>query len=176
MTAACFRGTYSDFKLIKTRGVVSISFEIPVEQAQAALDVLGGMPVAATEVWCGIARLNHAGEDSSAGTAAAPKRDLEKPPTSGRGQPAPDTQPAKQAFRDMRLVNQAGMLCDELSFQRFITERAKSALLFSDEGAAEYVREYCGVRSRSDIRPRTPSGDRWTKLHDEYRLWMHEVV
>src|SRR6185295_12913628 len=57
MTAAAFQAAYSDFKLIKTRGVVSISFEVPVAQAQQALDVLGGMPVAASEIWCGIARM-----------------------------------------------------------------------------------------------------------------------
>lgn len=162
--AACFRAAYADFKLIKTRGVVSISFELPVEQAQAALDVLGGMPVAATEVWCAVARL---GSEKEVMPPATSKPTTETPPrqkeTAGG---------AKQAFRDMRLPNQAGMLCAEVPFQRFLAETQRHDIASTDD-AADYVRRYCGVASRSDIRPRCPSGDRWTRLVEEYRAWMH---
>ena len=192
MNPAAFQATYADFKLIKTRGVVSISFELPVEQAQAALDVLGGMPLAATEVWCGIARLNPGAE---ATPTLAPSTKVDASPTSeahgpnsgfdsrDRGQTsprqepsAPDGEKTKTAFRDMRLANQAGMLCDQVPFQKFMSE--EYANWFEDESndVAQAVRRYCGVKSRSDIRPRTPSGDRWTKLHGEYKMWMHEVV
>jgi len=186
MTAAAFRGTYADFKLIKTRGVVSISFEVPVEQAQTVLDVLGGMPVAASEVWCGIARLQkevmrnddgkREGGLCATSTSDAPDADRPSTVTPPRRQETPPVDGAKtrMAFRDLRMANQAGILCDTPAFHRFLAEKVIcNPDLFDAKQAADYVRRHCNVASRSDIRPRTPSGDRWSKLVDEYRTWMH---
>lgn len=55
---AAFSAVYSDWKLIKTRGVVSISFEVPLEAAGHAYNVLHGMPNFAEELRFAIARLN----------------------------------------------------------------------------------------------------------------------
>lgn len=186
MTAqAAFRCCYSDFKLIKTRGVVSISFEVPVEQAQTVLDVLGGMPVAASEVWCAVARLTEDGGGLSLSRAThtdiAPGPEptggnhaaVGLKPTMPRQEPStPDGAKTKTAFRDMRPANQAGILCAEVPFQRFLAERFEATVL-SPDCAAAVVRGHCNVASRKDIRPRTPSGDRWQRLVDEYRTWMH---
>src|ERR1043165_3840449 len=65
MTAAAFQATYSDVKLIKSRKVVQIVFEIPLEGWDAASLALGGMPNPAAEVWCGIARLETPGDEQS---------------------------------------------------------------------------------------------------------------
>lgn len=54
---AAFQATYSDVKFIKTRQVVQFIFEVPIEDATRAMEMLGGMPNPAAEVWCGIARL-----------------------------------------------------------------------------------------------------------------------
>lgn len=186
MNASAFSATYSDFKLIKTRGVVSISFEVPVEQAQTVLDVLGGMPVAASEVWCAIARL--------AGPAAALPLDANEhmrgatasqggshepvglKPNQPRQEPStPDGAKTKTAFRALGMPNQAGILCDTPAFQRFLGERFKLHTVPSPDVTAQYVRRHCNVASRKDIRPRTPSGDRWTKLVDEYWTWKHAL-
>lgn len=176
MTAAAFTASYADFRLIKTRGVVSISFEIPVEQAQLALDVLGGMPVAAAEVHCAIARLN---PGADAKQTPEPSTKVVASPTSAervpnKGFDSPDRGQSKTAWRDMRMPNQAGILCDSEAFQRFVAERNElPSTLAPQEAAASFVRRYCGVKSRSDIRPHTPSGDRWIRLVAEYRVWMH---
>lgn len=55
MTA--FRATYSDWKLVKTRAVVQVVMEVPLSDADAAYEVLGGMPVHGNERWFGIAAL-----------------------------------------------------------------------------------------------------------------------
>jgi hypothetical protein len=55
--AAVFSAAYADWKLIKTRGVVSISFEVPIEAAGHAYNVLSGMPSPMDEKWFAIARL-----------------------------------------------------------------------------------------------------------------------
>lgn len=57
---AAFGAEYSDFKLIKTRGVIQICFEVPLEKADHAYQVLGGMPDASKSAWFGIAKLQKA--------------------------------------------------------------------------------------------------------------------
>ena len=54
---AAFSATYSDLKLIKTRSVVQFIFEVPLEAAGHAYNVLGGMPSPMEEKWFAIARL-----------------------------------------------------------------------------------------------------------------------
>lgn len=54
---AAFSATYSDLKLIKTRSVVQFVFEVPLEAAGHAMNVLGGMPSPMAETWFAIARL-----------------------------------------------------------------------------------------------------------------------
>lgn len=53
---AALSATYSDFKLIKTRSVISLSFEVPIEHADIVHQVLG-IPVPGKEIGVGIARL-----------------------------------------------------------------------------------------------------------------------
>jgi hypothetical protein len=55
---AAIRGTFSDFRLIKGRKCAQIICEIPIEEADAALSVLGGIPQPASERWIALAPLN----------------------------------------------------------------------------------------------------------------------
>jgi hypothetical protein len=57
MTDAAFQGTFSDFRLVKSRGVAQFTIETPLEQADAALAMLGGVPKPGVELWVAIARL-----------------------------------------------------------------------------------------------------------------------
>ena len=54
---ATFSATYSDWKVVKTRCVVQIVFEVPLEAAGHAYNVLNGMPRFGKEEWFAIARL-----------------------------------------------------------------------------------------------------------------------
>lgn len=54
---AAFSASYADLKVIKTRRVVQIIFEVPLEAAGHSLNVLGGMPDTESEAWFAIARL-----------------------------------------------------------------------------------------------------------------------
>jgi hypothetical protein len=55
---AVFSGAYSDWKYVRTRSVVQVVFEVPVEAAGHALNVLGGMPDEGRSVYFAIARLD----------------------------------------------------------------------------------------------------------------------
>jgi hypothetical protein len=158
---AAFKASYADFKLIKTRGVVSISFELPVEQAQSALDVLGGMPVAATEVWCGIARIKPEIEVMQVVGRESSKSQSDTSPRSR-------VEAGAKKWDEMTLCAQAHTLCNDQSFIKFMREETHASLGFE----AEYVKTYCGVSSRSQLARGTESGDRWASLVSRYRAWM----
>lgn len=68
------------------------------------------------------------------------------------------------------------MLCGEPSFQRFLEEtyavRDYSFGTTAAEGAAQAVRERCGVDSRREIIEGTEAGRRWRDLEAEYQSWM----
>lgn len=60
---AAFSANYADWKVIKTRRVVQIVLEVPLEAAGHAYNVLGGMPNFGSEDWFAVARLNKEASD-----------------------------------------------------------------------------------------------------------------
>lgn len=56
-TPAAFGACYSDFKLVRTRGVIQLIFEVPIEKADHALQALGGMPAQGASTWFAIAKM-----------------------------------------------------------------------------------------------------------------------
>ena len=55
---AVITGTFSEAKFIKTRSAMQIVVEVPIEHADMALQVLGGVPQPGKEVPVAVARLN----------------------------------------------------------------------------------------------------------------------
>lgn len=136
-----FAGTYADWRLVRTRGVVQVVLEVPLDKADAAYQVLGGMPDSGKEVWFAVARL--------------------KP--NGKTAPSPIPHPK-------RLVQQAGIYCADPVFQRFLMEKGL-AMDHSEAAAADAVREACGVHSRSEIIVGSIPADKWERLAAQYELW-----
>ena len=56
MREKIIQGTYADFKIVKTRSVAQFVVEIPLEQADAAIQMFG-LPKASVEQWVAIAAL-----------------------------------------------------------------------------------------------------------------------
>jgi hypothetical protein len=54
---AAFEANYGDWRLVKGRKVVQIVLEVPMESADHAYKVLGGMPNPGAGVWLAVARL-----------------------------------------------------------------------------------------------------------------------
>lgn len=126
---AAIKATFSDFKLIKTRKVAQLVMEIPVEQADAALKALGGLPQFSTEQWVGIAPIN----ESVPGKPKAPK---------SRAQ-------------------MAAIIGQDQSFWGF-------AGTHGVHESAVFIREHCGVASRSDIKEGTEAAGKWDILRTEF--------
>jgi hypothetical protein len=155
-TAAAFKATYSDFKLIRSRKVVQLVFEVPLESANEAYEVLGGMPNPAAEIWCAVARLELSG-------AVA---------TEGGGANAPAA--PRYVGSEKRLAQRAGILCNDPPFWKFI-EHISGYLPSDEEDAAGYVRKYCRVASRSGIIPGTPAGNHFEELLNRYAGWKADI-
>jgi hypothetical protein len=164
---AAFRAVYSDFKLVKTRGVIQVIFELPVEQSDAAYEVLGGMPVAGKERWFGIAAIKSEAEVMS----TEPESNSTKPATRpDQEPPRPDL--AKRAFRDLQPAQQAGIRCGEPSFQLFLTELYKDDFHEAAGDRAECIRLICGVSSRAELDTNHKARVIWHQLNDRYEAWM----
>jgi len=151
MTAA-FRACYSDWKLVKTRGVVQVVMEIPLQDADAAYEVLGGMPAPATERWFGIAALR--------GSEPAKLQPVVDKPPAG----------AKRQYRDLPKPQQAGMRCEEAAFIAFLREERPDDW-HEAQDAAECVRLICGVQSRAELATNQKAGVIWHQLDSQYQAW-----
>lgn len=87
--AAIIAGSYADFKVIKTRSVVSISIEIPIEQADTFISTFG-MPIPGSEKPVALALMNTEPEQPEKG---------------------------KKSWAEMGRAQQAGILCNDPRFQ-----------------------------------------------------------
>jgi hypothetical protein len=153
MTAAAFRASYVGVRPIQGRKVCQFVFETPIEEADAALAALGGLPRPDTSTWAAIARID--------------------PAKAANGHAKPEEAPAKERRRFHKLdpAQQAAMRCKEEAFQRFIIEEHDG---FGDEkSVAEFVRSFCDVDSRSKIKLGTPAAGKWVMLENEYVAWLN---
>jgi len=145
--AAVFSAVYSDWKLIKTRSCVQVIFEIPLENANAVLDVLGGMPSPGNERWFAVARLD------PAKVVQLPTRPKEK-----------------KDWDALPFPQQAGIIANEPAFLTYLHKCEG----FDGDQAADGIRLLCEVASRKDIQVGTRAEKLWRDLVSRYRTWLHE--
>lgn len=102
--------------------------------------------------------------------------------------PAP-TNPSKttggahsKPFNEMSGAQQAGILCRDPPFIKFLSDEIAAVVdgtrVANSEQATTFVREFCGVLSRSEIDKQPTAKQRWDRLVSDYRAWMRapEVV
>lgn len=172
------RADFSNWRPIQGRKVMQLIFEVPIEEAEGALKMLG-IPQPGESKWCAIALLEN-GKPARESDAGPPKS---VPKLSG-GTAAPATQIGtaqspttaitaaattsetqshdRKSFASLPLTQQAGIRCADILFQEFLKVETESA-------AADYVRLYCGVASRS-VLPAFPA--RWHDLEAKYQSWL----
>ena len=150
MTDNAFKATFCDVKLLKGRKQAQLVFEVPIEEVDAALAVLGGMPQPMKEAWVGIARLD---------PESTPEKAPIKPekPVPAKGEKAP--------FDSLPYPQQAGILCADTTFQHFIGA-------ISQDEAVQGLYKALGIKSRSEIAPMSAAEREWTKLVGVYRSWL----
>jgi hypothetical protein len=134
MPAAAIKATYSEWKMVKTRKVLVLSFEVPLEQQAEVIAALG-VPMPDTSIWVAIARLNETAGEARGG----------------------------------RLAQQAGILCNEGAFIKWMG--AKDA-----DGAAELLREHCGVLSRANLDSNEEAARKFLDLKTDYQIWLRDAA
>lgn len=140
---AAFRASFSDLKLVKTRQIAQLIFEIPLAEFDLAYDVLGGLPNPASEQWFAIAPI-----------------DLAKP----------DVKP-KREWRDVQPAQQAGIRCSEPRFVAFLIENYPDDWHESQDAAA-CVRLICAVNSRAELGTNQKARVLWHQLDSAYQAWL----
>lgn len=129
--------------MVKTRKVLVLSFEVPLE-AQAAVMAALGTPMPDAETWVAIARLRQPGAEPASVPGEVNQLPLPKPKS---------------------LAQIAGILCNTGAFQKW--SGSKSA----DE-AAEWLRGHCNVASRADLDTNEDAAAKFRDLKGEYEAWM----
>jgi len=138
MTA--IEATFVDLRTVKTRAVLQIILELPLERADEALRALGGIPQPGTDRWVGIARLT---PPEARAEPAEPHKDPARS-MAGKARYAAQT-PGERA------VVRAGALAKDERFQAWLVERREQDQA-SELIAAVYIRRVCGCReSRREI-------------------------
>lgn len=151
MSAAAFQATFSDFKLVKSRGQAQFVFEVPLDKADAALKTLGGLPRPDQETWVGVARLQAtAAKDSS----VEPKE--------------------RRRFGELAPSAQAAMRCQDEKFVEFLDKRFPDfrGVDPGDDEAVQLVRQICGVESRSQLNTDAIALSRWKGLEADFQTWL----
>ena len=154
MEHAAIQGTFADLKSVKTRSVVQMVVEIPIEQAEQVIKAFG-FPQPGAEIAVAVARLD---------------------PEKAKAAPAPSEKP-KERFADKRLSVQAGIRCNDPRFQRFISNEY-GQWLRDGEDVADFVRRHCMVGSRKDLDDDiyVSSRERWIALNAEFEEWAGQVA
>lgn len=146
---AAISGTFSDLKTVKSRSVVQIVIEVPIERAAAVVEAFG-FPQPGAEIHVAVARL-----------VAAPAT-IEHEPAAEK---------PRRKFAEMPRSQQAGIRCCEQAFWRFLNETYGRPAASSPESAAQVVRLLCNVESRANLDGQ--GADAWDALEARFYLWMH---
>jgi hypothetical protein len=160
-----FRATYSDWKLVKTRGVVQIVMEVPIAEYRAALDVLGGMPDPGRENWFAVAPLK------------TPQTEKEIEPSNSRAtlQPEETDKPrmagAKRDWRAVPKPQQAGIRINEPTFAAYLRE--EHAHDWREAGDPDgCIKFMCGINSKRELATNARAGALWFQIDSSYQAWL----
>lgn len=169
---------FANWRPVTGRKVLQLIFEIDISQTGEVLRRLG-TPTPGESKWCAIALLEN-GSSASGNVATSPKT-TQRPssdtaaPDGHHGETLSHTSAstaetgtsetldhARKRFASLPLTQQAGIRCADVLFREFLKVESES-------DAADYVRLYCGVASRSEL---TKFPERWLGLEAKYQYWL----
>ena len=144
MEHAAIQGTFADLKSVKTRSVVQMVVEIPIEQAEQIVRAFG-FPQPGAEIAVAVARL-----DPEKAKAALPPPETPAKP--------------KKRFHELPLSQQAALRCGDESFWRFASQRDEAFTV-------GWLYAQLGIESRRELDRDKALGKRWIALNAEYEQW-----
>lgn len=150
MTAAAISGCFADYRLVKSRSVLQLVVEVPVERQEEAFAALG-YPVPGAEIHVALARLVTTPEPK-----AASDRSIQ-----GRARYAASTE------RQQALVRSAQYPKDA-RFRKWAVERGYED---TEAAAIEFIRYECDVKSRREIEENDGAHRRFLAMETDYKIW-----
>jgi hypothetical protein len=163
---AALRGTFSDFKLIRGRKVAQLVIEVPIEQADAALQALGGIPNPADERWVAVARLQPEAKAQPVSDRPVPTLGI-----ADRAKQESDEEGRRRRFHEMNPAAQIAMSCSLPSFREFL--RAREGYIHDDADTCDaWVKGILRVRSKTEVVPGSQAFAKWNELRGNYEVWL----
>lgn len=153
--ADVLQATYADLKTVKTRSTCQLILELPIEALTDVVALLGA-PVPGNEVWVAVARLR--------APQAAPTPELDHKPE------PPANDDTNKPPRPLSQVS--AILCNIVAFRRFIHEAKGYEVIPTVDEAAAWVRETCGVKSRSEFDTDEAAAANFRRIRADYDAWM----
>jgi hypothetical protein len=153
---AAIEGQLVSIKNVSTHKSACLTIHIPEEYALKVIEAFG-WPTMVAPVHVAIARMG----------VAEPEPEVK---------PTPETKSdkAKRKWDELSIAQQAGIMCNEIGFQKFVAERkgiAPQGVITVDD-AATYVRQLCGVNSRANIEGKPDAEKKFRNLRIEYDNWL----
>lgn len=157
---AAISGDFATYKHVQGRKMLQLVIEVPAEMASAVFAALG-TPGSGEAIPVALARLA-----SSPATVSQPET----------------VRKERRAFTDMPYAQQAAIRCQEPSFQQYVKAQAPTAwdsmarrgsTASAPEIAAQLVRDWCRVESRSEIVKGTQAGDNWEHIEAAFYAEQH---
>lgn len=160
--------TFVDLRTVKTRKMIQIILEAPVEQAEAVIDLLG-FPRADNPVHVAIARLMEAPKGGDAADYPVFQEPRELPPDAGAHSQTGSI--VRKRWHELSRAQQAGIRCSEERFRAFLMDQHPNCGDGSEEWAARLVRSVCSVDTRTRLDVEEGAGSCWDRLDAEFRQW-----
>lgn len=143
---AVIEAEFANWKTVPTRSVLQLIMEVPIEAQAAVLTALGA-PIPGQSQRCAIALLRAPAETPA-----------EEPPAK-----------EKQKWNEMPPCQQAVLAAMGTRFQDFAAEMGD---IPSSEGdASHFIRDNCGIKSRSELNTNDEAADLWRTMYKDYRQW-----
>jgi hypothetical protein len=152
---AAIQATFSDWRPVKSRGVLQLVLEVPVEQTKHVLDTLGA-PIPGTEKWVGVALISPGSLERDAPRSGA--ESATPTPLKAGGDPG-------ESKRERTLPEKVGMRCNDPTFREWLYRWSG---IGGNMDVAGFVRCECGVKSRTEILPGTEAAERWLALETRF--------
>lgn len=108
--------------------------------------------------------------DDETTTAHAPAPQPSDKPASGANGNGAD----RRSFKELPRSQQAGILCGDVVFEKFLRDRRGEKVVLDDNGqidAAATLRRICCIDSRRDLDTGNAAAAIFDKLRDDYRFW-----
>lgn len=141
---AAIMGTFADLRSVKTRSVLQMIIEVPIEQAARVIEVFG-FPQPGREIPVTVFR--PAETEAVAVKAGEPK--------------------SKTPFKDLRASQQAVLLCKDVVFLQWLEKKCFRSL-GDEQETASALRHALGINSRAELDSDARATRLWRAMLEEF--------